>query len=510
MKAGAGIWAGAEAQASALFSVDTAGAMTAKSGAIGGWTIAAGKISITGLELDSANNRFRAFTGSNYVDITAAGITGHDSVLGTTFKLPTDGSAPEFSSGVIKECVYEIYTSGIIRTDANPAANGGLLINPTNIVGYNSSGVKLLQLVYDGADQGDAYIGNYDNAAAGIKYDHSAATLNIRGSVTITGGSGYANLSDKPTDLSGINSTEGTKLSGIEAGADVTSTHTAANTTNVGTVLASRVAGWAHSSDTTKIDGGDIYTGTITASAIYGAGFGTLTITSGKIVINAASGLEIDGSGDLTVKTGGNVDIANGGDLIMRSVAGSTDADRSIIKFPVANSEEFRIYSDYSNRRLCIAPAADYSSNQTSFIIGYDYAEGAKRFMAILMAAAYSSQLLAINSDGDYSGILLESDVAGVSKLTIECQQTSADSAYIYLSSEDISGYDSSIYCHAKEMTISVDSLKIKDTCLTRLGGKKSSTGDPIAPDETQITINNYDNVIKIYADGAWRTIATW
>lgn len=46
--------------------------------------------------------------------------------------------------------------------------------------------------------------------------------LNIAGAVTITSGSGYSNLSDKPTSLSVINSAEGTKLSGIAAGADVT------------------------------------------------------------------------------------------------------------------------------------------------------------------------------------------------------------------------------------------------------------------------------------------------
>lgn len=44
----------------------------------------------------------------------------------------------------------------------------------------------------------------------------------IDGQVTITGGSGYANLTDKPTTLAGINSGEGSKLSGIAAGADVT------------------------------------------------------------------------------------------------------------------------------------------------------------------------------------------------------------------------------------------------------------------------------------------------
>lgn len=157
-----------------VFKVDSSTAL------IGGWTLADNKISITGIELDQANERIRAYTDSNYVDLTAAGLTGYDSVLGTVFNIPTDGSAPEFSSGVIKECEYQIYTSGVVKTNTDPATNGGLLINNTDIKGYNSSGLKLLQLVYDGTDEGDAYFGDFDSGNAGMKYDHSAGTLQLR------------------------------------------------------------------------------------------------------------------------------------------------------------------------------------------------------------------------------------------------------------------------------------------------------------------------------------------
>jgi len=59
--------------------------------------------------------------------------------------------------------------------------------------------------------------------SSGIRaYAGSVQKLNITpAGITITAGSGYANLSDKPTSLSGINSGEGTKLSGIAAGATV-------------------------------------------------------------------------------------------------------------------------------------------------------------------------------------------------------------------------------------------------------------------------------------------------
>jgi hypothetical protein len=38
----------------------------------------------------------------------------------------------------------------------------------------------------------------------------------------------------------------------------------------------------------------------------------------------------------------------------------------------------------------------------------------------------------------------------------------------------------------------------------------KTDTGDPSSPASGDITINEFDNVIKIYADGAWRTLVSW
>jgi hypothetical protein len=58
--------------------------------------------------------------------------------------------------------------------------------------------------------------------SAGISWDGSV--LNVKGVITITGGSGYGALADRPTSLAGINSSEGTKLAGIAAGATVGAT----------------------------------------------------------------------------------------------------------------------------------------------------------------------------------------------------------------------------------------------------------------------------------------------
>ena len=251
MKPGAGFWAGATTIGAAPFSVTQAGVLTATSGAIGGWSLSGTKLSATGIDFDSANQRLYVYTADNSVTIDPDGILGIDDVLGTTFKLPTDGSPPEFSSGIIKEVEYQIYTSGVIQTNADVAANGGLLINNTHIVGYNSDPLKLLEFVYQGENEGDAYLGDYDSGNAGLFYDHSEATLYYRGAIIIQSGSGIANLTDAGAlatkssvnlnsgevtskSLANLDSAANTKLGGIATGADVTGSNTAAAITGQG------------------------------------------------------------------------------------------------------------------------------------------------------------------------------------------------------------------------------------------------------------------------------------
>ena len=38
----------------------------------------------------------------------------------------------------------------------------------------------------------------------------------------------------------------------------------------------------------------------------------------------------------------------------------------------------------------------------------------------------------------------------------------------------------------------------------------KTTTGDPASPAEGQLIVNTFDNKIRVYADGAWRDLATW
>lgn len=62
----------------------------------------------------------------------------------------------------------------------------------------------------------------------------------------------------------------------------------------------------------------------------------------------------------------------------------------------------------------------------------------------------------------------------------------------------------------AGAMTVSATLLTLADGPTVHSGAIKGTTGDPASPAEGQLQINTFDNAIKIYADGGWRTIATW
>lgn len=90
--------------------------------------------------------------------------------------------------------------NGSTQTVDLSATSGSLKLG-TNVTSSTTTG-----FAFDGAT-GNVTIGNASYAS----------TVTVYGQIVVqAGSSGYANISDKPTSLSGINSTEGTKLSGIE------------------------------------------------------------------------------------------------------------------------------------------------------------------------------------------------------------------------------------------------------------------------------------------------------
>ena len=105
-----------------------------QSGVIGGFTL--GATTMYGGVIKTAET---VEAGSTGVIIDTDGLRGYDSVLGNTFDLPTDGSAPTFSSGIINETIFEISTNAVLRTSSTvgdgTANSAGVLINDTGVYG---------------------------------------------------------------------------------------------------------------------------------------------------------------------------------------------------------------------------------------------------------------------------------------------------------------------------------------------------------------------------------------
>lgn len=175
-----------------------------------------------------------ALAGKDDIDLsyvtdagTLAGVDDLDGVGdGATYKKTTaneKSGAGRAYSGL--DTNNRLITAVIPATNIGTPAAAGLFLGK-DYLGFYNAGWK-------------TYMDNAGNFALigggthGLSWNAETGVLTIAGSISILGGSGYGNLTDRPTNLAGINATEGSKLTGIEAGADVTSSHTSADTTNV-------------------------------------------------------------------------------------------------------------------------------------------------------------------------------------------------------------------------------------------------------------------------------------
>jgi hypothetical protein len=143
-----GIYAGASDFATAPFTVSLAGVLTATgvditgninattisadSGVIGGFTITPTQMYGGVIKTALAVN-----LGETGVIMDSYGLRGYNSVLGKIFDLPTDGSAPSFSGGIINSSIFNINTNAVIRTSSTvgdgTANSAGILINDTGL-----------------------------------------------------------------------------------------------------------------------------------------------------------------------------------------------------------------------------------------------------------------------------------------------------------------------------------------------------------------------------------------
>ena len=195
---------------------------------------------------------------------------------GDIWYVPSTGFSYVYVEGSGASFTWEtMSSSGITDSDgkinqAATPAGAGLYLG-SSYMGYYSGAAWTSYIKSDGSFQ---FTGDASNK---IVWD--GATLAITGVITCGASSSYAGASI---------ATSYTAAKCTDALADQTSVNTSSDTSAVGGLTASKIAGWAHTSDTTKIDGGDIYTNTVTATQINVTQLDALTVNTGTLNVDEA------------------------------------------------------------------------------------------------------------------------------------------------------------------------------------------------------------------------------
>lgn len=150
-------------------------------------------------------------------------------------------------TGATAKYVVATLSAGVATLSLKPMTSEPLLNNNQIIIAYTSASANSVgnylcyvrqanSMMIEGANirdltvtsakitsltAGKVVTGILTDALGNNYWNLDTGAMVLSGSITITSGSGYGNLSDRPTSLSGINSGEGTKLTGIETGATV-------------------------------------------------------------------------------------------------------------------------------------------------------------------------------------------------------------------------------------------------------------------------------------------------
>jgi len=179
------------------------------------------------------------------------------------------------------------HSSDETKIDGGDIYAGSITVGSLNVVGIDSNGqLKLSEIGSGNADNiGDGTTNKMFTGTEQTKLTGIATGADVTASNTAADAAAYTG---------GSIAVAYTDAKATDANADQTSANTAADTALVSGLAAANVAGWAHGSDATKIDGGDIYTNTITASQI-----AATTITASEIVAGTITYTELkqtDGS----------------------------------------------------------------------------------------------------------------------------------------------------------------------------------------------------------------------
>jgi len=195
-----------------------------------------------------------------------------------------------------------------------------------------------------------------------------------------------------------------------------------------------------HSSDITKIDGGNIYTNTITAtqiaantitaseiaastitaSQLKGTDFGTLEITSGKIQINTTDALEIKSSGNVKVLAGGDIELI--GD----------DSDPGVILF-TGSSYEVSMGFTSSGDKFSITPDTD---DAVQLDIGEGWLATDIRWKKIFLKAI-SNTAMGTDDGSNHKGTITTESESDRGEVTFFAQASSDITGRLYFTVKD-------------------------------------------------------------------------
>jgi len=95
----------------------------------------------------------RVGSGQDYILLDPTmGIRMIHHLYGITLDIPIDGSTATIFHGYVKECEIQVYTSGVIKTSADPSGQdsdtdpGGMIINNNGIQGYTTAAILYFNL----------------------------------------------------------------------------------------------------------------------------------------------------------------------------------------------------------------------------------------------------------------------------------------------------------------------------------------------------------------------------
>jgi len=324
LQPGVGIWMGDAAFANAIFSVDPTGQMKAHAGRIGGWYIGTTTLSSTNLTFDSTNEVIQ----------NAGFVSG---ALGSGFQIKPE--IAEFQNirirGKVSNAVFErdvISSVGgnllVADSDILDADMTALDTSTVNITSDTTFAVNDILRIKDGVDdewmevtavshttytvvrdkagsyaansnptwqKGTAVV-NFGANGEGLIFMTASENNSPYLSVVTHSGTPWTTLTTRMrlgnlngylgynTDKYGVAIGEATKYLKYDPtnGLQIAGTVTLDSTSTLNNLAVTDVTGWAAGADTTKIDGGKVYTNSITTDSI-----SATAITTEKLAANS-------------------------------------------------------------------------------------------------------------------------------------------------------------------------------------------------------------------------------